>query len=74
MRLFFKDLVTGELFPMECNSTDSTVTLKYKFLTHQALSISVADVMMDFYKTDTHNGGNQMNEDDIVLFMYTLGA
>lgn len=49
MRLFFKDLITNELFPMECQLSDTIDNIKYQIMIHQGLSLSSSDIYIDIY-------------------------
>lgn len=93
MRLFFKDLVTDELIPVECQTTDTIDNLKYQFMIYQGLSLSPSDLFIDVFHQQedsypihseicemdvTFPCGTleqyQIKEDDIILFIYHLGA
>ena len=93
MRLFFKDLVTDELIPIECQLSDTVDHLKHQFMIYQGLSLSPSDLFIDvFHRQEesypSHTEQGEMDstlpqetleqyhikEDDIILFMYHLGA
>lgn len=93
MRLFFKDLVTDELFPMECQSSDTIDNLKHQFMIHQGLSLSPSDLFIDVFHPQEESYPShsemcemdvtfpcgtleqyQIEEDDVILFVYHLGA
>jgi hypothetical protein len=86
MKLYFKDLVTDELFPVECQPTDTITNLKHHFLTYQPMPLSISELTVEFcrqkdarhipQKENTTLSGtleeNGVEEYDLVLFIYPI--
>jgi hypothetical protein len=88
MKLFFKDLVTDELIPVVCESTDTLENLKYQFMAYQSLSLCPSDIHIEVLHESNQEIHSDLDlppimgtieelgikDDDIILFMYSIGA
>jgi hypothetical protein len=49
MKLFIKDIVTDDLFSLECDPTDTIESIKHQILMHQSIPLSIHDLTVILY-------------------------